>query len=46
LDLEGVEGDGALGNDEPKEASDGDIKYSLEGLQAYTVLMTPMKDDP
>jgi hypothetical protein len=45
LDLEGFDGDAALGNDEPKEASGGDTKYILEGVQAYIVLTTPVKDN-
>jgi hypothetical protein len=38
LDLEGVYYDVVLGDDEPKEASDGDAKYTLEGVQADIVL--------
>jgi hypothetical protein len=34
-----------LGNDEPKEASDDDAKYTLEGIQADIVLTTPLKDN-
>jgi hypothetical protein len=32
LDLERVQCDAMLGDDEPKEASDGDAKYTLEGV--------------
>jgi hypothetical protein len=46
LDLEGVHCDAMLGNDEPKEVSSGDAKYTLEGVQADIVLMTSLKDDP
>jgi hypothetical protein len=45
LDLEGVHSDAMLGNDEPKEVSDGDAKYTLEGIQADIVLATPLKDN-
>jgi hypothetical protein len=46
LDLEGVHSDAALGDDEPKEASNGDAEYALEGVQADIVLTTPLEDDP
>jgi hypothetical protein len=45
LDLEGVHYDAVLGNDEPKEASSGDVEYALERVQADIVLMTPVKDN-
>jgi hypothetical protein len=45
LDLEGVHCDVVLGNNEPKEASDGDAKYTLEGVQADIVLATSLKDN-
>jgi hypothetical protein len=35
-----------LGDDEPKEASYGDAKYTLEGVQEDIVLSTSLKDDP
>jgi hypothetical protein len=46
LDLEGVYSDAVLGDDEPKEASDGDGKHTLEGVQVNIVLLTSLKDDP
>jgi hypothetical protein len=45
LDLEGVYYDDVLGDDEPKEASHSDEKYSLEGIQVDIVPTTPMKDN-
>jgi hypothetical protein len=45
LDLEGVYYDVVLGDNEPKEASSGDAKYTLEGVQAVIVLATPLKDN-
>jgi hypothetical protein len=45
LDLEGVHSDAVLGNDEPKEASDSDAKYTLEGVQVDIVLVTSLKDN-
>jgi hypothetical protein len=45
LDLEEVHGDVALGNDEPKEASNGDTEYALKGVQVDIVLTTPLEDD-
>jgi hypothetical protein len=46
LDLEGVHSDAMLGDAEPKEASDSDVKYTLERVQADIVLVTSLKDDP
>jgi hypothetical protein len=43
LDLEGVYYEATWGNDESKEASNGDIEYTLEGVQESIVLMTPLK---
>jgi hypothetical protein len=34
-----------LGDDEPKEASSSDEKYTLEGVQADILLSTSLKDD-
>jgi hypothetical protein len=45
LDLEGSHYDVVLGNDEPKEVSSGDAKYTLEGVQADIVLETLLKED-
>jgi hypothetical protein len=45
LDLEGVHCDAVLGDNEPKKASDGDAKYTLEGVQADIVLETSLKND-
>jgi hypothetical protein len=45
LDIEGVKCDAMLGDDEPKEASDGDTKYTLEGVQADIVLSTSLKEE-
>jgi hypothetical protein len=33
LDVEGIHGDATLGNDEPKEVSGGDAKYTLRGFK-------------
>jgi hypothetical protein len=44
LDLEGVHCDVVLGNDEPKEAFDGDTKDTLEGIQVDIILSTSLKD--
>jgi hypothetical protein len=46
LDLEGVYGDATLGNYEPKEVSNDDVEYTLEGVQADIVLPTSLEDDP
>jgi hypothetical protein len=43
LDLEGVQCDSVLGDYEPKEVSDGDAKYTLEGVQEDILLATSMK---
>jgi hypothetical protein len=43
LDLEGFHYDAMLGDDEPKEVSDGDMKYTLEVVQADIVLATSLK---
>jgi hypothetical protein len=45
LDLEGVHSDAVLGDDEPKEVSDGDTKYTLEGVQVDIILVTLLKDN-
>jgi len=45
LELEAIYGDATLGNYEPKEASNGDAEYTLEGVQADIVLTTPLEDD-
>jgi hypothetical protein len=45
LDLEGVHCDVVLGDNEAKEASNGDAKYTLEGVQADIVLVTSLKDN-
>jgi hypothetical protein len=43
LDLEGVDCDVVFGDDEPEEASNGDTKYTLEGIQVDIVPTTPVK---
>ena len=45
LDLEGVHCDAMLGDNEPKKASAGDKKYTLEGVEAYILLATSLKND-
>jgi hypothetical protein len=45
LDLEGVHYDVMLGDNKPKEVSDGEEKYTLEGVQAEIVLVTSLKDN-
>jgi hypothetical protein len=45
LDLEGVHCDAVLGNIEPKEASEGDEKDTLEGIQEDILLTTLLKDN-
>jgi hypothetical protein len=45
LDLEGIHSDVVLGDNETKEVSRGDVKYTLEGVQADIVLETSLKDD-
>jgi hypothetical protein len=45
LDFEGIHGNTALGNDEPKEAPCSDAEHALEGVQAIVVLTTPLEDD-
>jgi hypothetical protein len=45
LDLERVHNDIVLGKYEPKEASNGDAKYTLEGIQAEIILATQLKDN-
>jgi hypothetical protein len=45
LDLEGVHSDVVFGDDEPKEESEGDAKYTLEGVQLDIVLSTSLKED-
>jgi hypothetical protein len=45
LDLEGVHCDAMLGDNEPKEVSNSDAKYTLEGVQADIVLATSLKDN-
>jgi len=45
LDLEGVPCDAMLGDNEPKKASAGDKKYTLEGVEAYILLATSLKND-
>jgi hypothetical protein len=45
LELEEVHSDAMLGDDEPKEESNGDAKYTLEGVQEDIVLATSLKDD-
>ena len=45
MDPEGVDGDAALGNNELKEASDDDAKYTLERVQVDIVLAKSLKDN-
>jgi hypothetical protein len=45
LDFEGIHDNSALGNNEPEKAASSDAEYTLEGIQADIVLMTPLKDD-
>jgi hypothetical protein len=45
LDLEGVYRDSMLGENEPKEASDSDAKYTLERVQVDIVLATSLEND-
>jgi hypothetical protein len=45
LDLEGVYCDAVLGENQPKEASGGDEKYTFEGVQADIVVVTPLKEN-
>jgi hypothetical protein len=45
LDLEGVHCDVVLENYETNEASNGDGKYTLEGVQTDIVLVTSLKDN-
>jgi hypothetical protein len=34
-----------LGDNEPKKASVGDTKYTLEGVEPYILLATSLKND-
>jgi hypothetical protein len=45
LDLEGVHCYVILGDNEPKKASCGDAKYTLERVQEDIILETYLKDD-
>jgi len=46
LDLEEVYCDVmSMGDYEPKEASDDDEKYTLEGVQEYILLVTLLEND-
>jgi hypothetical protein len=45
VELEGVYHDVIFGNNEPKNASGGDEKYTLEGVQVDIVLVTLLKND-
>jgi hypothetical protein len=45
LNLEGVHCDVVLGDNEPEEASEGDKKYTLEGVQTNIILSTALKDN-